>query len=325
MFNDFFEDSRSVGVAGLVLGLVVLAGLCGLGMAVMSGNTGPKKESFSSKIVYRDRMIQQLSLDLKRGEEKLEKAEQKRELARLADTMSQKLTTEHELIEKHEESVENLSAALQVIQEEREVYRESYRISERKRAIGEVVDLSETLGADYKKSKIREITPLHIRVMRSSGPVGIPTYRLPESIRDRFQFTDEEAGMFRGQMTRVSEKRNSLYEANQQRLNERKKNLRREAAEHEIAQIEEAISAKISLARKEMRISREFSRRASEYESAAKRAKLSGRISSGQGKASQARRQADLHAKREIRAQQEIANMKQEIAALKAQLRASVR
>ncbi len=320
MFNDFNDDSRSVGVAGLVLGLLVLAGFCGLGMAVMSGDAGRKDHSLSSRIADRGRIIEQLSYDLKREEERLKKAVQAREEVQIAAKMSEELAEHEGAVGKCEAFLEDLKAGLGEIEEEHGRYRSRYRLSERRTAIGEVLDLSETLGAEYKRSKIREITPIHVRVMRSSGPIGIPYQRLPVSVQDRFQFSEEEASDFREKMSHASEKRDAFHAANQQRLSEKKERSRKENLRHQIARLEAEMQAKRELADREQAAALRYKREATEHQTSADRAKASGKISSSRGKATRARKFSELHVKREIQAKLEISELREKAVELSRQL-----
>ncbi len=322
MFNDFHENPRSVGIAGLLLALLVLAGFCGLGMAVMSGDVDSSDPSMASKIIDRDRMIEQLSSDIQRGEEKLAKGKKNTELTKALNSLTQNLNQEEKENTQLQSSLQQLNHQLSEMQQKHELYRERYRRNERGLAIGEIIDLSETLGDDYKKSKIREISPLHLRVMKASGPIGIPYEQLPSSVQDRFQFSEQEATAFREKMKIASEKR-GIIEANHKKKRDKKRSADQVTfLEQEIQKKREEIREKLTYASKMKNTSADFERKAREIEREVRRAKANGRISSGQGKVRQARSKASLYSKRSMQAKLEIVELQRELSQLKTDLKA---
>ena len=76
-------------------------------------------------------------------------------------------------------------------------YRNQYRRKIRDLAKGTKIDLSGIKGEEYKDVKISRITPLELRVQLKSGPKGVPYHLLPSEIRERFQFSDEEAEAYK--------------------------------------------------------------------------------------------------------------------------------
>ncbi|MDB4544795.1 hypothetical protein N9Z83_02520 [Akkermansiaceae bacterium] len=98
-------------------------------------------------------------------------------------------------------------------------YCNQYRRAERARAKGVIIDLSSVKGPEYKDVKITRITPLEVRVLLKSGPKGVPFHELPESVRDRFQFSDEEAAAYQhavANMQAARAKSNIVVDADKQ-------------------------------------------------------------------------------------------------------------
>ncbi len=326
MFDDFHESSRSVGLAGLLLGLLVLAGFCGLGMAVLSGDAGSKGPTLATRVIDQGRMIDQLSGTLRIQKEKLGKLTMKSDTAtRSAKTsaeISGDLAIENRLVEKHDASVKKLNEELDGIQKKFEGYRDRYRSNERSLAIGEVLDLSETMGEGYEKSTVREISPLHLRVMRSAGPEGIPYEKLPAAVQDRFQFGKEEAAAFQGRMNAVNAKRGVIAAANKKRMDQKKGVERVAALTQQIKKVEAEIIAKTIFADEQADEASDLEKEAKRFDSDAKIARATGKISMSKGKATQARNKARLRVKRANQARFEVTKLNKELAELELQLRA---
>jgi len=173
MLDDFHESTRSVGLMGVLLGLFVVAGFCGLGMAVMSGSSqsGP---SIEARLHDQAVNIQYTKEELKEKATRLEEIAGHREIAAVLKQKDEAKLAEAEGIAVLEEEVTDAQGEVDAILLDFEEYRQKYRDNERKLAIGEILDLSATKGSSFKECKVLAISPLHLRVMRSAGPVGIP-------------------------------------------------------------------------------------------------------------------------------------------------------
>ena len=65
----FHESARNVGIVGILLGLLVVAGLCGLGLIVLSGlNNESKGLSIEARLENQKVYSEEISADLKQGE-----------------------------------------------------------------------------------------------------------------------------------------------------------------------------------------------------------------------------------------------------------------
>ena len=202
MFDDFHESTRNVGVVGILLGLLVLAGFCGLGMAVMSG-TGKKGPSLESRLKDQARNMEVAKEELESKRRRLTEIDGFREVAAVLKETDGAKEAELGVIAGLKEDISDLQEEVDATQLDFEEYRQKYRDVERASAAGEVLDLSETKGEDFQKCKVLSVTPLHLRVMLSAGPAGIPYNELPKGIRDRFQFGQEEAEAFQTKMDAV--------------------------------------------------------------------------------------------------------------------------
>ena len=196
MLNDFHETTRSVGVAGMFLGLLVVAGLCGLGMAVLSGTSGPKEATLENRVNDQTIHLKGLTLGLEERKDEMEVFKGYQVVAREVEAAGSAITAEEGRITEVQNEITSANEAILVEKKKFQDYRNEYRKIARNAADGEMIDLSETLGEDYKSVKITDVTPLHLRVMRSAGTEGIPFQKLPLAVQDRFQFGADEAQNF---------------------------------------------------------------------------------------------------------------------------------
>jgi hypothetical protein len=296
MFDDFHESTRNVGVVGILLGLLVLAGFCGLGMAVMSG-AGKKGPSLESRLKDQGRNMEVAKEELELKKRRLTEIDGFREVAAVLKETDAAKEVELGVIAGLKEEISDLQEEVDSTQLDFEEYRQKYRDVERASAVGEVLDLSETKGEGFQKCKVLSITPLHLRVMLSAGPAGIPYNDLPKGIRDRFQFGQEEAEAFQTKMDAV---RANLDQgiANWEK---KQKALKGEAAKKalidRIAQTKKAMGGKLQLSDRLDRSAHEWRAKAVAYDQKANDAKARGNISSSAGLARKARNKADRYSR----------------------------
>ncbi len=170
-----------------------------------------------------------------------------------------------------------------------EEYRDQYRTNERARGIGEVVDLSSTKGAGFELCEIKSISPLHLRISRSAGIMGIPYQELPKGIQDRFQFGEEEAANHQQVMNATLAQRNKQMAQWKKKKGALKAVEARKALVQEIARTEKEILQQENLAARHAASAAEWERKAVDLDRKAANAKSQGRISSNPGHARQAR------------------------------------
>lgn len=100
-------------------------------------------------------------------------------------------------------SVATLKASLAVLNEEidgmitdGEAYKDAYRASERRQAVGEkLAELQTKDGRSYTAVEIREVDAVGVLIRHEDGQRRIPFEVLPDAMQDRFQFdAAREAG-----------------------------------------------------------------------------------------------------------------------------------
>lgn len=317
MLNDFHESTRNVGMVGILLGLLVLAGFCGLGMAVMSGlkESGPTIES---QLERQAEISTRVTDELKRERARLEELEGFQAKAGLVETARSELTKEQETIKLAGENVAALQDDLEAGQLSFEEYRDAYRKNERENAIGEVVDLSSTKGVGFEKCEIKSISPLHLRISRSAGIMGIPYQELPREIQDRFQFGKEEAARHQQVMNANNAQRNKQLAAWKKKQGALKEEAAKVALVEKIAKTEKEIVAQVNLAAKHDASAKEWETKAKALERKAADAKSQGRISSNPGHARQARNRSKSYIRQANAARQTEQRLKDELRDLQA-------
>lgn len=163
---------------------------------VGAAHAKPRAGSAEAELLLQEEAHDRVSMTLARKKEELEMYRQYQETAAEIQKARQVLATEKEKLAALDEEKLEVEDAVSALQLSFEDYRDQYRKSEREAAKGEILDLSETKGAGYEESKVLGISPLHLRVSRPTGAEGIPFKDLPESIQDRFQFSEEEAAAY---------------------------------------------------------------------------------------------------------------------------------
>lgn len=224
MFNDSHEATRNVGMMGVVLAVLVLIGLYGLGAAFMTGMSMMEGKSESLEV-----SVERLEQDLKEtqsllGEEEVlggklqgyqDDLEKLGELENLRDL-------EDGAVLAAKSKAESAQEVFDAEVDEFEKYRDMYRDVERKRAEGEVVDLSASQGEGFEKCKIMGVSPLFVKVMTSTGPVGVDYKKLPAALQDRFQFGEQEATAYREWLKIQGERRDEQIEVFRKKQKEKR-------------------------------------------------------------------------------------------------------
>lgn len=294
MFNDSHETTRNVGMMGVVLAVLVLIGLYGLGAAFLTGMGMLEGEGRSLQV-----SIDRLETQIEESNEALgEEALIREKLEHYAAILTE-IEESVETLEEREKEVDLAEVAVAAAKAELETrkrafgkYREQYRDAVRALAKGEIMDLSELRGDGFEKVRVLGVSPLYLKVMSSSGPVGIPYQELPDDLQDRFQFGEEEAAAYREWLQVQSERRE------QQMADFREKQKAREATKAVEAKEQEIETLALQIKKLENQIllleqkKAKWVAEATRYEREARQARAEGRVTSKFGLATQASRKA---------------------------------
>ena len=325
MFKESHEATRNVGMMGVVLAVLVLIGLYGLGAAFMTG-MGLMGEDGKPLEVY----VEQLKQDIKRAQEDLEKEKAVAGKLKNYQAVLEDIVELEKARDSGEEAVTEARSALELAQGEWEAevaafeqYRDQYRDVVRRKAEGEMVDLSASQGEGFENCKILGVSPLFLKVMTARGPVGVDykelPEELPEELQDRFQFGEEEAAAYREWLKVQGERRDERIAA----FREKQKTKRaEEAVEYRKREME---SLQLKIAKMENQVA-QLEAEAERWEAESKRftmeaeqARANGRVTSKFGLASQATRKANGYRNRAKAVRVKIASAKKKLSELRAE------
>ena len=194
MFEDLFSSSKGPGVIGLLLGLFVLAGFCGLGFAVFDGRlNGDFANRRQKEAAVNDSRIEDL-------EGKIKVYLKSGEGWKKANADAEKLKDVQRAIALRKPKIDTLKAAIaeeetknEEVLDSWETYKEEYRAFARARMVGTTFDELTVPGRTYKKVKVTAVTPLEMKFSHADGVSGVKVALLDEKIKDQLQFSEEKA------------------------------------------------------------------------------------------------------------------------------------
>lgn len=322
MFKDSHEVNRNVGIMAVLLAVLVLAGLYGLGAAFLTGmGFFEKKEVSTSVLIEKGRnQIKALQADLEEGEKFGEKVAAYQTMLKEVEDTARAVEEKEKAVFEAEEVVSEARLKLAEEVAALEGYQSQYRELVRTRAEGEIIDLSEFKGEEFKDVRIMGVSPLRLRVMTKTGVVGIDYPELPEALQERFQFNEEEAAAYREWLKVQGERRDQqdamFRERQKAKQAEQAKGARIQAVtegEAEVVRLQKQAQALLDKVR-------EYSAKAHSYTNEANAARAAGRVTSKFGLASQAKQKADSYQRRAQALQAQIAKKNKELALLRAEV-----
>ena len=194
MFNDLLTSAKGPGVIGIVLALVVLMGFGGLAALVLDGDGGG--QSIDSQIQEREAHIQRLNGRKAEWQGKVEDYAGKKKIILEIDSIESKIQQKQKLSAAATYSVREASDRVAAVEKQFQDYKQSYRISERSRAVGEKVDrLTLENGKVYTDVMIRRVSAEGIDIRHKNGGTLIVPSLIPDDLLDRFQYTEEDTNL----------------------------------------------------------------------------------------------------------------------------------
>lgn len=173
---------------------------------------GPRPGSVEHELAIQTGILESVSTRLARKKEELQIYRGYQEIAAKIEASRNELGSIQKEIAALETKKIEAGDELSLVQLMFEDYRDQYRLSERRAAEGEILDLSETKGESYQACKVLGISALHLRVARPTGAEGIPFRDLPAAIQDRFQFSNEEAAEYASKLAKSDAARALAYQ-----------------------------------------------------------------------------------------------------------------
>ncbi|MBK1829445.1 hypothetical protein JIN77_01805 [Verrucomicrobiaceae bacterium R5-34] len=192
MFNDLLTSAKGPGVIGLGLGLVVLIGFGSLAFLVLEDNSGGK--GLYEEIKNKEKHVQTLEEKAKKWTETIKQYSEKREVANQLAAVKGNLKSQQALVASAEAEVAELNDQISATQQRFESYKDSYRLAERARAVGEKIPtLTIKNGKVYENVVIRRVFAEGMDIIHKNGGTLITLKLLPDDLLERFQFSDDDA------------------------------------------------------------------------------------------------------------------------------------
>jgi len=315
MFEDFASSGKGPGIIGILLGTLVLAGFTGLGIGVYSGmGTG------NGDGVDIEEALAAGELSRKAQETKITELNDKLESfkafrSRLPEISSNQaeLTVLNNVATDMTAEISSLKEAIESEEVAFATYRQQYRNNERKRAVGETVDFSDTHGELFKNVPIKKVDAQFLQVMTSTGPKGIPFAELPTDVQDRFQFSKDEAealAKIKAGFQKKQAKRQAEFDKEMALKNKQRKAQKRV---ERIKQLQGEMQQKQGVVDKNLRLAKDSLAKAKQYQKEHNDARRAGKMSMKQGRATSERGNAKTYENRAAEAAKELANLQAEL------------
>lgn len=214
MLDDLFSSSKGPGLIGLVLGMIVLAGFCGLGLAVFDGRlNGDFANSRVKESAKNKETIDSLLAKLKNHEENEEGWKKLQADARKLGQVQRVLKLRKPQVPSLKAEVASEEAANQEVLAKWEAYKERYREFARGQLVGEKFDKLVTAERTFEKVRVRGVTALELKIAHAEGATGVKLANLDDELRDRLQYSEEKAREVAEKIAEDSEKMGAAAEA----------------------------------------------------------------------------------------------------------------
>ncbi|MBK1884485.1 hypothetical protein JIN85_18865 [Luteolibacter pohnpeiensis] len=187
------SSSSGVGILGLLLAAIVVIGFGGLFVMVFADDFPALTSQFGVGGKDGKSEIDQLNEQLASNKDKLARSA---EITASADALIEQNRANAERrdsIQQLQDQVSELKSVLASKDEEFEKYKNSYRSYIRGAAVGEKMPVLVTVsGETFKNVEIREVNSVGMQIRHATGIKRIPYEDLPDKLRDRFQFDEEQ-------------------------------------------------------------------------------------------------------------------------------------
>lgn len=311
-FTDLMSSGRGPGVIGMALALIVLLGFGTLFTFVFDEGMQGGGQTIESVIREQGKEISSLKTSVASKSKALEAGPARIAAAKELSDLTRENRFREGTIDGSKKNVEAVNAQITTQLAAFEEYKDQYRAFARAKAKDEEIpELKARDGTIYHNVIVREVTAIGMQIVHRDGQKRIPFEDLPDEIQDRFQFDPKQKELAKAEEDKTRAEHDAAVAvagemADKKMAEEREKRLAEEKAKRQL-----------EIASKEARIvsldseiqSLEAEIRNAEAQAAAARA--SGRMFIN--------RSGSLRS--QIRSKQnEQANLRQEIASLKAKL-----
>jgi F0F1-type ATP synthase membrane subunit b/b' len=194
LFDDMLVSYRGAGTIATFLGGFVLVSLLLLSVLVLDPRLNGAMESSAAMIARQEREISHLTRELATMEAKHEQYIQRKKLQHELEGNRRAEQAARERLSVLSTRLEESGEELLQLQGRRRRYVQAYKEQIRSQAEGEVLPTLETRdGRVMESPRIVKVTPAGLQLRYQDGIVRVAVKDLPAGIRQRFQFSEEEA------------------------------------------------------------------------------------------------------------------------------------
>ena len=197
LFDDMLTSYRGAGTIATFLAAFVLVSFLFLSVLVLDPRFNGSIESSAGLIARQEREIGRLTQELAAVEAKFETYQQRKEQgAAIARYLKQEADAKASLSDLSGR-ISRYERVLDEVRTRRARHARGYREHVREKAVGETLPtMNLPDGRVLESPQIVKVTPAGLQLRYSAGIVRIPVKDLPLSVRQRFQFGEEETEQF---------------------------------------------------------------------------------------------------------------------------------
>ena len=190
MFDDLFSTSKGPGIIGLLLGVFVLAGFCGLGFAVFDSRlNGDKINKQKNELTRNEQQIVNLEERIAANEQKRKDWKGLKKVAGELDGVQVRVGLVQKQRDELKGKVATAEKDIQEVEAAWEVHKEKYRKEARLKFKGrKYAELKTLEGEVYTDVTVKEATPLELSIMDKEGPKRVKIAVLGQDIKDELQW-----------------------------------------------------------------------------------------------------------------------------------------
>ena len=187
------SSGRGPGMIGMVLALIVLVGFGALFVLVFDESFQGGGPSLQSILKEQKADMESLNRRITYDKDRLARSTDIRSAAAEFAEKSRENEEQKATIAELQQTSDTLKSEIGAKEDAFEAYKDEYREYVRNAAVGEkMAALISTSGRIYKDVEIREVNSVGMQIRHQNGLKRIPYEELPEIMRDRFQFDEEQ-------------------------------------------------------------------------------------------------------------------------------------
>lgn len=187
MSDDLFSSSKGPGLIGLLLGLIVLAGFCGLGLAVFDDRFNGDHSN------RRQTELKKNAAEIVRLQEQIEYLQEQKKLMVPYRKVQRDLKEQQDRRSQLASEATTEEAGLEKIRTDWNEYKAQYRTVAKARLVGRVIDqLTTADGRSFTSVKITGVSAHEMTFQHRDGAAKVKLAHLPDDLQDELQYEKDE-------------------------------------------------------------------------------------------------------------------------------------